>query len=181
MISIVLTTLYADHVNLSRLFLVIEDEIERIRADQLDVDVDTLTLALEYCACYPSHFHHPTEDLMYDMLIRRTPELKGEIAAITADHKTLSQLTETFSNAVASATVSGGTKLVHTLGLEFLRQYRRHMHIENTKLFPAAEKNLTQWDWSEIEKLANPPVDSLFNEHVREAYLALNRRIVTRA
>lgn len=181
MISKVLNTLYKDHINLGQLFMLIEREIERIGTDQSDPYFETLTLALEYCVDYPRHFHHPMEDLIFDKLIRRAPKLMRKTSIIITDHKNLLQLTESLSNAVASAIESGATKPVHTLGLEFLRQYRRHMHIEDTELFPAAEMYLTQGDWSEIEIMAKIPIDPLFTKHVRDAYLALKHRITTHA
>jgi hemerythrin-like domain-containing protein len=180
-VSNVLKSLYADHVNLDQLLQLIEDEIERIGAGQSEPYLETLTLVLEYCVDYPDHFHHPAEDLIYGALVGRAPELAQKIADITADHETLSRLTRSFSNAVASAIEGGETKPVRTHGLEFLRHYRRHMQIEETDLFSAAEKLLTRSDWSRIETQAKIPLDPLFTEHVREAYLALKQRIVARA
>jgi len=181
MISNVLRTLYRDHVNLEDLLKLIENDVERIGIEQSKPDFEMLTLALEYLVDYPDHYHHPTEDLMYSTLVCRAPKLEGEIGVITADHKSLSQLTGSFSDAVACAIDGGPTNSIRKLGREFLRHYRHHMHIEETELFPAAKKYLTQGDWSEIEMMAKIPVDPLFTEHVREAYLALKRRIVNQA
>lgn len=181
MVSNLLKTLYADHANLDRLLTLVEDEIERIGAGQHDPYFETLTLALEYFVDYPDHFHHPVEDLIFGKLIHRAPELPRKIAAIIADHKSLSELTHSFSDAVAGAIAGGATESVCAIGLEFLQHYRRHIETEETELFPAAEKYLTQDDWSEIATLAKIPTDPLFTEHVREAYLALSRRIIARA
>ena len=181
MVSTVLQTLYAVHANLGQLLKVIEDEIERIGAGQLDPDIEMLTLALEYCLEYPGQFHHPTEDLIYDRLIRRVPQLAGEITAITADHKTLSQLTRSFCDAVARAIEIDETKFLYTEGLAFVQHYRHHMHVEEAEIFTAAHTHLTPGDWSRIEAMARISVDPVFTERVRDAYLALKDRIVARA
>lgn len=180
MISNVLQTLYEDHANLERLFKLIEDEIGRIDDADFDPYFETLTLALEYCVDYPCHYHHPAEDLIYGALIRRAPELARKLVVITADHKALLRVTEAFSNAVASAVEGGAAKPVRVLGQEFLGHYRHHMRVEEAEIFPAAQQHLTPSDWSGIEMMAKIPIDPLFTDHVREAYRALNRRIVAR-
>lgn len=181
MVSFILQTLYADHVDMGQLLTLIENEVEQINAENPDANLETLTLVLEYCLEYPGKFHHPTEDLIYERLLNRVPHLTREITALTADHKTLSQLIWSFGDAVAQAIAGGEIKPVHMRGLEFVRYYRRHMHIEEGEIFAAAKTHLTPDDWSQIEAATRGSGSQESTQKIREAYQALKNRIVVRA
>jgi hemerythrin-like domain-containing protein/enamine deaminase RidA (YjgF/YER057c/UK114 family) len=180
-VSSILQTLHADHVNIGQLLKLIEEQVEQIDTGNPDSKLETLTLVLEYCLEYPGKFHHPTEDMIYQRLLSRAPHLSRKITVLTADHKTLSQLIWSFGDAVAQALDGGEIKPVQQRGLEFVRYYRRHMHLEEGEIFPAAKTHLTPDDWSQIEATARGSEDQLSTQRIREAYKALKDRILARA
>jgi hemerythrin-like domain-containing protein len=137
-----------------------------------------IALALEYCADYPGHYHHPVEDAVYSRLLQRMPRLKDRLVALDKDHKILAAMTESLSYAISKVIEGEPSVLARETGARFIRHYRQHMRIEEEEIFPAARQYLDPADWAAISADIALPRDPLFNAHVRKAYLALHRRLI---
>ncbi len=174
----ILDILHEDHANLCLLLDLLESELQKFDSDEQDPDFEVVSLALEYCVDYPTHYHHPKEDRVYEKLMLRKPELANKVVLLIEDHETLARLTQAFANAVAAAITGEPPDTARSTGREFLRHYRYHISIEETEIFPAAREFLTGGDWAEIESAGENPADPLFSEQTRSAYVSLRERIV---
>lgn len=179
--SEILRSLYEDHANQLQLLRLIEQEINKLEKAGETPNFELISLALEYCADYPSHYHHPKEDLIYDKLVSRNSEVANKAVGLTEEHKTLTQLTRVFATAVGEAIAGTQTDKLRTSAEELIQYYRRHIGIEEAEIFPAARDTLTNEDWVEISTAFENISDPLFGEQSRQSYLALRRCIVERA
>ena len=179
--SKILQTLHQDHANLIQLLSLIESETGKLEKMSCEASFEILSLALEYCTDFPSYCHHPKEDLIYAKLSRREPEIAKQIADLEEDHKTLNSLTRAVTDEIAAAISGDGTEKLRETVNRFVRHYRYHIGIEETEVFPCARRALTDADWQAIEDAYADSRDSLFGEHTRDAYIALQQCIVDRA
>lgn len=173
-----LRILLRDHINQGELLDLIESELCRNAVSASSPDFELIVLALEYCVDYPEHYHHPAEDAVYARLLQRKPALRGRLVEIDRDHKLLSALTNALAVAISKAIEGGPVNAVSDTGARFVEHYRRHMKIEEAEIFPAAREHLNAADWDAVEAAIAIPKDPLFDEHIREAYHGLQRRIV---
>jgi hemerythrin-like domain-containing protein len=177
----ILDILQEDHANLSLLLDLFESEIQKFDEAGRDPDFELIALALEYCVDYPTLYHHPKEDRVYEKLMLRKPELANKVVLLIEDHDILARLTQAFANAVAAAITGEPPDKARSTGHEFLKHYRDHMDIEDVEIFTAAREFLTESDWAEIESAGENPPDPLFSEQTRAAYVSLRERILQRA
>jgi len=176
--SNILQTLHQDHANLIQLLSFIEMETHRIDRRDSMANFELISLALEYCVEFPGRYHHPKEDLLYAKLIQRDPKIAGRAADLIEDHETIDKLTREVAAKVADTISGGETRTLCRAAAEFIRHYRYHIGIEETEVFPQARHALTDADWREIENAYEDETDPLFGEHRRQAYIALQQRIV---
>lgn len=172
-----LQMLHQDHANLIQLLGLIESEIEKLGNRRCEASFENLSLALECCTDFPSHCHHPKEDLIYAKLPRRESRIAKQTADLEEDHKTLKALTHAVTNQIAAAIFGDGTEKLYESVNRFVRYYRHHIGIEETEVCCA----LTGADWQAIEDAYIESHDPLFGEHTRDAYIALQQCIVERA
>ena len=62
----------------------------------------------------------------------------------------------------------------------FVASYRRHLDMEEEKLFPAALRELTGEDWEEIEYDSFDRKDPLFSDSVEQRFGRLREHILAR-
>ncbi len=179
--SKILQSLHQDHANQVQLLSLIESEIDKLRKEGETPNFELLSLALEYCVDYPSHYHHPKEDLLYEKLITRDPAIAEQAIILTEEHETLMQLTREFADAVGEAIAGDTTDNLRAAAGRFLKYYHYHIGIEESEVFPIARRVLTDDDWIEIDAAFRNTADPLFGDHTRDAYLALQRCIVEKA
>lgn len=179
--SEILRSLHEDHANQLQLLRLIEFEIDKLGNASETPNYELLSLALEYCADYPSLYHHPKEDLIYAKLISRDSSVASKAAILTEEHKTLTQLTRAFATAVGEAIAGAQTGKLRASAERFIKYYRYHIGIEEAEIFPIARDTLTAEDWIEVSTAFEKLADPLFGEQTRQAYLALQRCIVESA
>lgn len=179
--SEILRSLHEDHANQLQLLGLIGFEIDKLGKAGETPNFELISLALEYCADYPSHYHHPKEDLIYAKLVSRDSDVANKAAVLTEEHETLGQLTRAFATAVGEAIAGDQTDKLRTSAERFIKYYRNHIGIEEAEIFPAARDTLTSEDWTEVSTAFENIADPLFGEQTRQAYLALQRCIVERA
>ena len=178
--SKILQTLREDHANQAQLLALIEAEIAKLSGGMEAPDYELISLALEYCTDYPSRCHHPREDLIYVKLLQRDPQFGTRAAVLTEDHRDLESLIRKFAEAVGGTMCGRDPRQLRQTGERFLHHYRHHMSVEEREIFPRASECLTDDDWQEIEDAYEEVSDPLFGDHTRQAYIALQRRIVDR-
>jgi len=135
---------------------------------------------LEYILDYPTHVHHPVEDLVYGELKIRNPAIARTLDGIEQEHADLEKRTRQFAQAIDRALQGEELPLQWLLqmGQDLIDHLRRHMRAEETTLFPAARRSLTSTDWANIALVLGAPDDPLFGPRLREFYRRLQQEIM---
>lgn len=139
--------------------------------------------ALYYMRKFPSHVHHPKEDLIFKKLAERDPAWKGEVDKIHAQHQEIYALEDELIE-MALDNPSAGTEAVATLldkGRRYLQLQRQHSEKEEKLLFPQAQAVLTARDWAAVAGLAKEVEDPLFGQHGSGRYRLLYEHILREA
>ena len=168
-----------DHRNMRQLLAIIEEEMDAYRRGDVP-DFDLLDLIVDYILNYPEISHHPREDAIYAVLMRRDPVAAAAIGNLMEEHRQMSALTQRFAAAIANVErdVETPKEWLEALVREYLGRNRRHMQAEEQQFFPRAVAALSDADWAEIGGRLHRLVDPLFGGKVTQDYLRLHQRIM---
>jgi hemerythrin-like domain-containing protein len=126
-------------------------------------------------------YHHPREDLVFEILRRRAPELIEIVDELTRQHR---QLTDTATALLDALAVFPGSAVMPREGLvALLRDYvallRRHMDIEEGQVFPRAKAVLSETDWEQVASGSGIEQDPLFGNTIGARYQSLYQTIMS--
>jgi hemerythrin-like domain-containing protein len=175
---VVLDLLWKDHANMRLLLRALERQLATFRAGE-DIDVDIVQESLQYCQDYPSHMHHPREDILLAKLRERDPDAAAKVGALEEEHKELLQLTGTFLDLIDKVVmeIEVPRDTLANLWQTFLDNYKRHMAAEERSLFVESQKVLTPEDWIAVGEALNDVADPVFGTEVGERFKALKADI----
>jgi len=168
-----------DHRNMRQLLDIIEEEMDAYRQDRVP-DFEILHLIVDYTLNYPEISHHPREDAIYAMLLRRDPTGAAAVGNLMEEHRQLSRLIHRLAAAVANVErdVETPKDWLDSLVREYLARNRSHMQAEEQHFFPRALAALRDEDWAEIDAKLHRLIDPLFGGKVAQDYLRLHQRIM---
>jgi hemerythrin-like domain-containing protein len=158
----ILDHLEADHRTFAGLLKILEGELDSIAAVE-EPDYPLMSLVLDYLLTYPDQIHHPKEDLIYQILLRKFPEVRDSLDDLEQDHVTLANLTRSFA-ATLRDVVAGEAVMRETLlaaGRTFVQTYRGHMLSENVGVFKLARRHLPAIDLDGLMAEFEPGIDPL--------------------
>lgn len=174
----ILSVLQDEHENMRRLLSVLRRQLA-VLDNEGNPDYSLIQTILDYSLEYSSLYHHPKEDLVFARLRDQFPGVIDTINDLEEEHRKLAASTRLFAEVVK--TVCNGAEVprdyVMWLAQDFLDVSENHMHIEDTTLFPLAEKLLTEADWAEIAAQATDRDDPLFGPVVEDMYRPLRDQI----
>ncbi len=156
--SKIVKVLCGDHRTFCQLLDLIEQEVEVFRkAGQPDYAL--LEAVLEYFEGYPHCTHLPAENLVYEQLRVRAPELCQNIPEPRGEHRChaerLASLMQLMRRVLAEGEIP--REMVIDAAQSFVDHMRRHVEMEETRFLPAAIENLRAEDWAEIEARLRDP------------------------
>jgi hemerythrin-like domain-containing protein len=174
----VIDDLHQDHVNISRVLDLLEQQRERLEADQRP-DYFLMSKVVEYIQEYPEIFHHPQEDAMFSVYLEGHDEARDEVEALSLEHEELAKLTTELRETV-DCLFHGGvvcrddflSQLEH-----FIERQRAHMDREEGRIFPIVKRALSAADWERIEGMIPNQADPVFGASLKSQYDTLYRRI----
>ncbi len=169
--SSIVETLYADHVNIAQVIGIAEQALTSLEAGET-IDYSLLEDIMRYMTGYPDTHHHPLEDVVFDRLKNRSPDLAPELDAIVSEHERIISMGRRFLAAVEAAEEDAMLergKMV-ALGRDYVSLLTKHMDIEEGKFFPAAEASLTDSDWDSVREQFEHRPDPLFGGSLEEEY-----------
>jgi hemerythrin-like domain-containing protein len=177
-----LSLLRLEHWNLGRLLGVIEDQVALAETGE-PIDEELLRLAADYFCDYPDRCHHPKEDLVYQLLIKRDPAARAELRDLVADHRQLHELAQVFSDAVHRPPEKSrpAEPTAHEAIAQFTRHYREHMRLEEERFLRLAEERLSRDDWDLLDFTIFDQDDPLFDNATEKRFAGLRGRIAALA
>ncbi|HLV21336.1 MAG TPA: hemerythrin domain-containing protein [Polyangiaceae bacterium] len=179
----VLLLLLEQHQRFDKLLAVLEAEVIALgRGD--DPDFDLLRDVFFYMTRFPDRVHHPLEDLAFEKLAERAPDLRPRCVELHRQHQDLAARGAAFSQRLEDAL--RGRRIVRRDAIEqpareYVELFRGHMDAEERQVFPACRQHLTAADWDELRDRVQSEDDPLFGGRVQATYQRLHRQIVRAA
>jgi len=176
-------TLQDEHRYMNLLLVTLEEQLE---TSDLSAPEEYFLMQdiVRYLHEYPDAVHHPTEDLLFDKLVRRKPDARKDVARLRRDHDKLRVNTAELLQSLDKAAAEHTPESAESVGVElneYIRRLRRHMRFEETHLFPSAVQCLAHKDWQAIETRLSTVEDPLFGKAVASDYRVLYEYFANRA
>ena len=170
----VIKKLRIDHRNMSRLLDEMETQLGLFHMGE-NPDYILMMDIMQYMSHYPDLFHHPREDLLFKKLIERDPSARLVVKDLMQKHDTLAESGKAFTDSLRSilSEVLVERESVEAQGRGYVGTLRRHIDVEESQIFPLAQRVLTEDDWKDIDSAMEAIEDPLFGTTVRQEYRAL--------
>jgi hemerythrin-like domain-containing protein len=166
-----LNKLHQDHINISKLLDVLESQTSLLENND-HANLQLITAIVEYITNYPDLYHHPLEDLVFELLRHKDKEIEPVIDHLLGEHKTLTETSINLAEMLRNININ--EKKHAQILAEHLRKYinlsRSHMDIEESKLFPRAKQVLSNEDWAGIDTGFVYKDDPLFGKVIYKQY-----------
>lgn len=170
-----IVTLRNEHRHMNMLVETLDEHLERTESLGTG-DYFLMQDIVRYMHDYSDTVHHPTEDLMFDKLVRRNPAREKDVARLRREHGFLDKNTLDLMQMLERAAerqTPADAKAVHDATRTYIRRLRRHMSFEEAELFPSASRCLASKDWHDIEARLEAAEDPLFGRTVKKEFRVL--------
>ena len=155
--------------------------VDRIWAGKPVPDPKVFRALLQYIDLFAERLHHPKEDRhLFSRLRQRTHEADTFLDSAGEDHVRGADRIRVLDQAFMRYEEGG---ITHFLGFAqaadtYAKPYRAHIRIEETKIFPIAERVLTAQDWHEIDTVFGGRGDPLISPQTERKMTKLFNHIV---
>jgi hemerythrin-like domain-containing protein len=175
-----LDKLRQDHASAVQLLRALEWQLSEFKLSK-QPDYDVLRAAVDYFLTFPDLSHHPIEDLIFDKLRERAPDIADSVGDLRSAHDALADQVRALAQSLNSILLEAELPREAILRwfAEFMDHQRQHIEMEEGTLFPAAEKRLTEGDWSAIEVETTRSIDPALQAEADEKFAALREAICT--
>ncbi len=152
--NLIIEQLKDDHKQLVRILYHLEKEIKALSGLlKTNAKIETILDILDYIQVYPEIWHHPTEDVIFEMLLQKDIPDAQLLANALEEHGILEVLTEKLRDYLNMAVADDGFSAARIIKStnDYVNRQLRHMEFEQATLFPMAEQYLLQDDWQLIK------------------------------
>jgi len=157
-----MTELRLDHRNMAAVLEVLQGIVEEMEANK-DPDFELFDEIMRYMTVYPDAVHHPKEDVIYEELRVRRPDLSEDLSHVPDDHREIARLSCLLRDEVeainAGSAVVRREKMIEDTAA-YVDCLREHMRWEETDLFRRIDLMLDaepyKVDISEYEHIKDP-------------------------
>ena len=171
--------LHQDHNNYVVLLDLLSAEAEKLDRGE-EPDFVLMYDIVNYMVSYPDAYHHPHEELIFDILSALDPDCSGDVRKLTKQHKQQADTGLALKDAV-NAVINGAIVPMDNI-LNNTRAYvdlfRNHMSLEEGSIFPKAKATLEDSEWRLIDDKISQVEDPLFGEVVLTQYKKLYEGIL---
>jgi len=170
-----IVTLSDEHRYMNLLVATLEEHLDDVQ-EPSQGDYFLMQDIVRYMHEYSDKVHHPTEDLMFDKLVKRKPDHKQDVARLRRDHRFLDKNTSKLMKLLEAAAKSHtpeAAEAAREATRTYTRRLRQHMQFEEEELFPSATQCLANRDWRNIEARLDAADDPLFGTTVQRDYRVL--------
>jgi len=154
----ILDELQSQHQKLSLFLYSFRQQIQRFSDPHSNTNIFLILEMLDAINLFPEQFHHPVEDHIFTLLLKKNIGESDLIKGILNEHGALEARTgkirEEFT-ALASTTVSPADSLVEDT-LEYIDDQMEHLFHEEEEIFPLVEEYFDDNDWLLIEQAIEP-------------------------
>jgi hemerythrin-like domain-containing protein len=172
-----------EHRNMGKVLSALRDRTSRLAVSNLTAEeLDLIYGMLYYIRVFPNRQHHPKEeDHLFPALRRRAPDMADDLDELHTQHvsgdKALAELQQRFARLQEERTPEALAAFRE--GVEaFVDAEFAHMRHEEDVILPAAERALSESDWSAIDRAFAANRDPVFNEEVEFGFEALRKTLL---
>ena len=156
-----MTELREDHRNMGTVLNLLSRLVEEMEAGK-DPDFERFDEIMRYMTIYPDAVHHPKEDVVYEQLREKRPDLSGGLDDVPGDHRDIARLGSLLRDEVEA--INAGAAVRRDKMIEdtsaYIKRLRGHMLWEEDDLFPRIDRMLEaepyQVDVSEWQHIKDP-------------------------
>lgn len=153
--NLIVEQLQEDHRQLVRVLYHLDREIKALSGlGNARASLEKILDILDYIQVYPEIWHHPVEDLIYEVLLQKEIPEPQQLANCIEEHGTLELLTEnlhSYLDQVAAGKEELRLRLIKA-GSDYVKRQLTHMEHEQHMLFPLMQRYLDQADWERIRE-----------------------------
>ena len=172
----VLAELRQDHRNMAILLNLLQKEVDHVAHEDDTADFERMQDIMRYMNVYPDAVHHPREDLIYNDMRQKRPDLADGLEAVEDDHKAIADFSKRLL-ADIDACVAGEfvtRKRVLEDAMTYVDRLRKHMTWEERDLFERAESMLGELD---VDTTTLDALDPVFGPDKDESFSGLFQTI----
>ena len=174
-----LDTLHRDHRNYAVLLKLLSAEADKLEQGE-EPDFVRLYDIANYMVNYPDAYHHPHEELIFDVLGALEPECATNVRELNSEHRQLAATGLALKDAVNG--VLNGAIIPMDRILDNARAYInllwKHMNMEEGIIFPKAKSTLEDTEWQLINDRISQVEDPLFGDVVQAQFEKLYKGII---
>ena len=153
--NLIVEQLQNDHRQLVRVLYHLEREVLALSSLGKDrLSLEKILDILDYIQVYPEIWHHPTEDLICEILLQKSIPAPGQLADCMEEHGVLELLTENlhaYIDQLAAGKLDLRLRFIKAAN-SYINRQLTHMEQEQKILFPLIENYLDQQDWAVIKE-----------------------------
>jgi len=148
-----LTQLHLDHVNMSKLLLLLEQNLQQIRQGEIP-ELKLMAEAVEYIGQYADLYHHPLEEEMIEYFVEQSAELKKYQFVCHQQHRQLDEKSQKVLAPIALTLLDGMLPMEQVLNAleDFLTAQKAHLDFEEREIFPLIKAIACEQDWNILKR-----------------------------
>lgn len=138
---------------------------------------------VSYLREYSDRVHHPLEDVAFDRLAKRAPELALPLARLKQEHRVIAHAGEALVdhlNAILGGAVVPRAEVEMAIAT-YLVYYGNHIAKEEEDVLARAASLLGPEDWAAVKDAVPHVPDPLFGDKPEERFRSLRRQIALEA
>lgn len=170
-----------DHRNMSIVLNLLADQVTAMEANE-DPDFELFDEIMRYMTVYPDAVHHPKEDVVYQQLRERRPDLSEELSHVPDEHREIAKLSCLLRDEVEA--INAGAAVLREKMIKDTSAYinclRKHMQWEEEDLFSRIDLMLDaepyKVDVTEFEHIKDPVFELEIEAGFRRLIASLNPR-----
>lgn len=169
----------SEHETFKRLLVEVEQQAAMFDRGA-SVDYDLMLNVVYYMTEYPDKFHHPTEDVLFNLVATRDKTAKDAIDQLYQEHRVIAESGMALRqqlDAVVNGVMASRAAVIRP-SHRYVQFFRRHMKNEETVVFPITREILIDSDWELVCRCQEKYQEPLFDKSVRERYRSLRNQIV---
>jgi hemerythrin-like domain-containing protein len=177
-----LTLWHTEHVYFRRLLELLQHELDCFHRGERP-NYELMMDIVSYLRDYTDQYHHPREDVAFERLAKRCPDLKLDLARLGQEHRIIARAGEKLRQHIES--ILDGSMIarsdVEVAAATYLVYYGNHLAKEDELVLPRAAALLAPEDWQAVKGAVGTLPDPLFGERPEDRYRALRRHIAAAA
>jgi hemerythrin-like domain-containing protein len=169
---------HAEHQYFRRLLERLRSEIDLFATGERP-NYELMLDILSYLREFSDQVHHPREDVAFERLARRFPDLQLPLARLQQEHRVIAHAGETLLRHLSSI-LDGAVvarEEVEVAAATYLVYYGTHIANEEDNILVRAAAGLTHEDWEAVRDAVPGAEDPLFGPRPQERFRQLRRQI----